>query len=304
MSGISQASTVGNASSDLASANVDLDASGGYYVGSAGNITISGNGNVQGDAVVTGSSSATGVTSAATATGDLNTGGLVLDNSTLNINGSGNTLGRGLIGSWAEDSNGSYINSDAFDITAETTTGAATAGNTSDTAADFDAVGISGSGTVTAGPSAGNITGIAGAAGNISATTTTGAADSDTDADLFGIQGVDLQGGRDGSSLLDGRAQGIFTTSSNSVTGNATADSTVNAYGFDGTSSTAAVNGSINALAEISNVVTAMTTTGTATANATGNAIGIQDYAITMESDGVITANASSQITAQSSSIS
>jgi hypothetical protein len=300
---VSNASTIGdNAGVDSATANVDLDAKGGDYTRSLGGITISGNGNVQGDGVTLGSSSATGFTSAATAMGDLDAGGLILDDSNLVIGGTGNTLGRGLIGSWAPSSNGDYTHGEAFDITAETHTGDATASGDSGVA-DFDAVGISGSGTVTAGPSAGNITGIAGAAGNISATTTTGNADSDTDADLFGIKNVNLQGGRDGSSLLDGRAQGIFTTSSNSVTGEATADSNVSAYGFQGSSSTAAANGNINALAEISNVVSAMTTSGTATANAIGNAVGIQNYAITMEGHSVITAEASTQITAQSSSM-
>ena len=122
-------------------------------------------------------------------------------------------------------------------------------------------------------------------------------------ADLFGIQNVMLQGGRNGESTIDGRAQGLFNTSSSSVNGAATATSDVSAIGMDGSDLSAMANGNINALAELSNTVTASTVTGAASATATGNAVGIQSYNISLEGNGVITATANANIVAQASTI-
>ena len=68
--------------------------------------------------------------------------------------------------------------------------------------------------------------------------------------------------------------------------------------------SSASNNGTFYGLAELSNTVVASTVTGAASATATGSAIGIDQYSLTMEGDGVITANASVNSVARSSTIS
>ena len=241
------------------------------------------------------------------AAANVNSEGFRLDDSTINIGGAGDVQGRGLIGTWGQTNNGDYMNTEVFSVSAETTNGNANAVGGEEEPAMFTAIGIGGGedSAVTAGPSGGDITGFAGAAADLSATTTNGDANSASVADLFGIQDVDLQGGRDGESTIDGRAQGIFNTTSNSVNGNADATSDVTGVGMDGFSfgEEAMINGNINAVADISNTVMASTVTGSATANATGSAVGVQGYNIEMEGNGVITANASTNIVAVASTI-
>jgi hypothetical protein len=102
---------------------------------------------------------------------------------------------------------------------------------------------------------------------------------------------------------VDGRATGIFNTFASNTNGVADARSHTSARGMEGSSSNFSNNGQINGLAALSNTVMATTTTGSATAIATGSAIGIDQYNITMGGDGVITGNASVNMTASSSTI-
>lgn len=297
-----QASTTGDSEDDTVTASVDLDSVGGDYLFTDGDISIGGSGTVLAEGINEGSVAATGVTADAIANANVNAEGLRLDDSTVSIGGSGSTIGKGWIGGWEGLQDGSHANTGAFKVTAETVTGDATA-NFDEGPATFDAIGLGGSegSMITAGPSGGSIIGVAGAAADISASTTNGDAVSESASDLFGIQSVDLQAGQSGS--IDGVAQGIFTTSSSSVNGNADAASTVRGIGLDGMSNTITGSESITAIAEISNTVTASTVTGSANAMATGSAIGLQGYEVSMNGDGVIDASVSANIVARASTI-
>ena len=97
-----QAVTVGEGESDSVLADVNLDAVGGDFNGSLGDICINGNGNVSGDGVSRGSASALGVTADANAVANVNSEGFRLDDSGIHIGGTGDVQGRGLIGTWGE----------------------------------------------------------------------------------------------------------------------------------------------------------------------------------------------------------
>ena len=159
--------------SDSVLADVNLDAVGGDFNGSLGDITINGNGNVSGDGVNRGSASALGVTADANAVANVNSEGFRLDDSSIHIGGTGDVQGRGLIGTWGETTDGDYVNTEVFSVSAETTNGNATADGVDP--AMFNAIGLGGAGgAITAGASGGDILGIAGAAADLSATTTNG----------------------------------------------------------------------------------------------------------------------------------
>ena len=155
-----QAVTIGDdKTADNVTADVNLDAVGGDYAVGHGNITIKGDGNVSGDGVNRGSASALGVTSAANAAADITSAGFQLEGNSISINGAGDVQGRGLIGNWGQTTDGDYLNTEVFSVSAETTTGAATAGY-GVAPTTFNAVGLGGAGgTITAGASGGDIKG-------------------------------------------------------------------------------------------------------------------------------------------------
>ena len=121
---------------------------------------------------------------------------------------------------------------------------------------------------------------------------------------MNGINNVAITGGQSGSNLVDGRAIGVFDTNASSTTGDAHASSHTQAKGMAGGPNNASNNGTFYGLAELSNTVVASTVTGAASATATGSAIGIDQYNLSMAGDGVISANASVNSVASSSTIS
>jgi hypothetical protein len=297
-------SQAANAAADIVTSTSPFTATSSVYSSAAGavlddqNITIGGTGSIAADGFITGSSTATGVTSASVAGAFLNVDGLDLGENSATIDGNGSIDARGLIGSWGINSlTGIYQTSEAFEVAASSVTGDSNANSSS------FADGLS-DGSVTAGPSGGNILGIGSAAVNASSNTTNGNSTAINDGTMNGINDVEITGGQSGSNLVDGRAIGVFNTTAFSITGDATASSNTDAKGMAGDMSNASNNGTFYGMAELSNTVVASTVTGAASATATGSAIGIDQYSLTMAGDGVITANASVNSVARSSTIS
>ena len=158
------ADIVTSTSSTTAISHVELDTAGAVLDYS--DITIGGNGSIQADGFITGSSLATGVTSASDADANLVADGMQLADNYATIDGSGSISARGMIGGWGINNlTGDYQASNAFEVAASSVTG------DSDATSEITANGLS-DGSVTAGPSGGDILGIASAAVNASSNTT------------------------------------------------------------------------------------------------------------------------------------
>jgi len=223
----------------------------------------------------------------------------------ITIGEAGNISGLGVIGTLA---NG------AFDRQVKVT--ATSTDESANAEGDYDAFGIRGeAGTgdtdLTAGPNDGDVTGQALGGAEVSASTVGlssstapnatatigGTTASKEDVDLAGIQDVDILGGMVGTNTVKGTSFGDFDANATSVAGDATGYSDVNAYGiFDsaGAAGDITLSGNIEAIAQLTNTVTARTIEGNATATATGDAIGLGGYSINIIGSGAITASADS----------
>ena len=173
----------------------------------------------------------------------------------------------------------------------------------------FDAAGITGpleSGvptTIKAGPLQGNIIGRGESNGSVLATTKSGPALANTSATVHGISNANLVGGQVGSNLIDGNAKGTFDTKSAATTGDSNASSIVDVFGLLGNGNTISLSGNLNAIAELSNTVTATTITGNASATAGGSVVGLQGYDVNILGSGIITASAISNTVAIASTV-
>ena len=216
----------------------------------------------------------------------------------ITIGNSGTISGRAVIGS----ASGMAV-TDSFDVIASVL-GSDGNGNAQATASDIDAIGITG-GTLTAGPSGGNILGEAVAGINVLASTVNGdpgtgtTGNSSAEATLsngtvIGITDATLIGGQSGTNLISGRATGAFTTTATSVAGNSTANGDADAFGITGGTSadTITLSGNVQAIAQLSNTVTATSVSGNAVATATSDAVGLNNYNVTIISGGNVTGRA------------
>jgi len=96
-----------------------------------------------------------------------------------------------------------------------------------------------------------------------------------------------------GTNTVKGTSLGDFDVTASSVAGNATGSSDVDAYGIydDNNDGTISLSGNIQAIAQLSNTVTARTIEGNAVATATGDAIGLSGYTINIIGSGSLTAS-------------
>ena len=107
---------------------------------------------------------------------------------------------------------------------------------------------------------------------------------------------MDILGGQVGTNNVQGSALGKFDAAASSIKGDAVGISDVNAYGIFSAagSDTINVNGGINAIAQLSNSVTATSISGSATATANSDAVALTGYNVTLIGSGSINASASS----------
>jgi hypothetical protein len=314
--GTAEATNTGNpgfaGAGDASAASLTLNGTGISQAAEA--ISIGSTGNVIGQALVTGSGIAQSINGDVTATGDIDATALNLNDAAadITIGQAGHVSGLAVIGSLS--STGGLGNQ--VQITAATTDGMATASS------DFDATGIfgvaTGASSITAGPNDGDVIGQVVAGGSVVASNT-GTAPTDTalaeignigglgdKADLYGIQNVDIIGGQVGTNNVLGSALGKFDAAASSIKGDAVGISDVNAYGLFSTagSDTINVNGGINAIAQLSNSVTANSVSGSATATANSDAVALSGYNVTIIGNGSINASASSTYRSLASSTS
>jgi len=166
--------------------------------------------------------------------------------------------------------------------------------------------GVDGGTLLTAGPSDGDVVGQALAGANLAARTIGDPAAVTATGDeaiatlqsstISGIENVDILGGMVGSNLVKGTAFADFDVLAESVKGDASGSSTADAYGIidgDGDGSIT-LSGNVQAIAQLSNTVTARTIEGNAVAIASGDAIGLGGYSVTIIGSGAITARADS----------
>jgi len=312
LAGTATATNVGNVlatPNDTAAAFLTLDSAGVTQAGGQ-DISIGNTGNVTANAFASGSGTAQNTNGNATATGNLDANGLNLgDASTLTVGGTGNVGGLAVIGTL--NSSGTLGNQ--VQLTATTTDGIANASG------DFDAAGIlgaSGAATtdaITAGPRAGDVRGQALAGGNVVASNTgNGTAGVDdalasiTTSDLFGIKNIDIIGGQVGTNSVVGTSLGDFDATASSTKGDSIASSDVNAYGIFSDAvngDTLNVSGGVNAIAQLSNTVTATSVSGNAVATATSDAVGLSGYNVTIIGTGSLNASALSNSSSVASSI-
>jgi hypothetical protein len=305
--GNAAATNVGNtaAPNDAAAAYLTLDSAGITQTGGE-DITIGDTGNVTANAFASGSGIAQSTNGNATADGNIDVTGLNLNNagSLLTIGAAGNVSGLGVIGTL--NSSGTLGNQ--VQITAATTDGIAIASG------DFDATGIlgnSGGATITAGPNDGDVRGQVLAGGNVLASSTgngtTGVDDATatiSQSDLFGIRNIDIVGGQVGTNSVIGTSLGDFDATATSVKGDSTAFSNVDAFGILGNGSdTINLSGGINAIAQLSNTVTATSVAGNAIASATSDAVGLSGYNVTIIGSGTLNATAQSSSNSLASSV-
>ena len=300
LNGTATATNIGDVADtdDDAFAQIQLNAD-GLQQTSAETITIGASGNVIGQALVDGGASATTVSGSAEAKADLDAFGLNLDNNgaDITIGEAGNISGLAVVGELAGG-----VLSDQIDILATANLEDATA------ITNLQAAGISGvdGGTLlTAGPSDGDVTGQALAGANLVARTIGDPASTTATTDnaiatlqsstISGIENVDILGGMVGSNLVRGTSFGDFDVLAESVKGAATGSSTATSYGvFDADGDgNITLSGNMQAIAQLSNTVTARTIEGNATATATGDAIGLGGYSVTIIGSGSMTASAS-----------
>ncbi|MDI9407357.1 MAG: hypothetical protein QM522_11690, partial [Chitinophagaceae bacterium] len=312
LNGTATATNIGDVATNTndAFAQIQLSAD-GLQQSSAETITIGASGNVLGQALVDGGASATTVSGTAFADALLDAVGVNLDNAgaDITIGEAGNISGLAVVGELAGG-----VLSDQIDILATANLEDASA------LANVQAAGISGTddsvivdGTagvgqtlLTAGPSDGDVVGQALAGANLAARTigdpaAVTATDDEAIATLesstiSGIENVDILGGMVGSNLVKGTAFADFDVLAESVKGAASGSSTADAYGiFDAAGDgDITLSGNVQAVAQLSNTVTARTIEGNATASAIGDAIGLGGYSVTIIGSGSITASADS----------
>jgi len=166
--------------------------------------------------------------------------------------------------------------------------------------------------SITAGPNGGSIFGNTFVGGTTESSSVTGDSTADTNTELGGIVDVTLTGGQvaasnpNNANVISADVFGDLETAANTVTGDATANSVATAGGiFYQTNNPGSINinGNINAIAELSNTVTASTVTGNATAMVSNSVVGLGNANITIGQSGSITASAVSNSTAIAQSI-
>jgi len=225
----------------------------------------------------------------------------------ITIGDSGNINGLAVVGSLA---NGSLAN--GYTVTASSTDQDAKA------TGSIDAAGITGVNgtTLTAGPSDGDVSGqVLAGASVVASTVGDGSGDdatatidgtSGSGADLVGLLDVDIVAGQAGSNMVKGTAFGDFDAVASSVAGDATGSSDVNATGIldDNGDGTISVAGGLQAIAQLSNSVTATTVEGNATATANSDAVGLSGYDVTLVGSGSLTAQALSNSEALAGTVS
>ena len=330
VSGVSGAGATpvsGNASSSTTTGNAQstLDLEGDGIKQLTANIDIGEAGDVVGNSYLAGAASAKAVTGQATTTASLSSDGIDLGSSpaapittsseggpNIKVGTIGDVAGKTLIGS-RDPLTGAL----KTPISAETTTGDASASG------GFDAAGITKHGWATpgeqeaaqtngrsmiqAGPKGGDITGISEAGGQVSALAVEGMASANTKASLYGIDGsggLDLQAGLIGSNLVQGKATGAFDTRSLTVTGDANARGDASAFGLLGDGmGKILLSGNVEAMAALTNTVTAMTTTGNAVAEAFSHTVGLSGYDVQILGSGMLTASAMSTTSSFASSV-
>jgi hypothetical protein len=227
----------------------------------------------------------------------------------------GNVTGIGIIGNL--DIEG--VLNGPLNVTATNTNG------DSEAFGKFDAAGIEGSAgrhggdderggshnatLIQAGPNGGNIVGQAASYGNILATTITGEAEAKTKSLVTGISNADLQAGLviptgGVANVITGTAVGQYNTTSASTNGDSEAKSHADIFGLLGDHNSLTVNGDLNAIAQLTNTVTATSVTGNAVAEASGSVVGISGYDVHILGSGSITASAINNTTATASTVS
>ena len=114
-------------------------------------------------------------------------------------------------------------------------------------------------------------------------------------SDINGIQDVNLVGGQVGTNTISGLGVGQFNAAATSVNGAATGSSDVNVGGIISNSGTGTINtaGSVNAIARLSNTVTASTVAGSASAVASSDAVGLKGYSVNIIGSGSLFAGGS-----------
>jgi hypothetical protein len=329
--GTATATNVGDGSGDDAYSTINLSGDGINNSGAngTGTITIGATGNVTGQSLLNADASSTTVSGTAEAKSLLDSTGVNLDvaDADITIGESGNIFGLGVIGELSGGTSGSL--SDQVDVLATakledaTALGKLTVAGISGTDGDGTADETTSSGEVgfqqtllTAGPNGGNVTGQALGGANLVATTVgdpteTSATTDDATATLetstlSGLADVDILGGMVGTNTIKGTSFGDFDVTADSIKGNAAGSSDVDAYGIidnvgDGNIT---LSGNIEAIAQLTNTVTARTIEGNATATATGDAIGLGGYSINIIGSGAITASADSDSSSFARSVS
>ena len=119
--------------------------------------------------------------------------------------------------------------------------------------------------------------------------------DSTNVATVAGISDATLIGGQAGTNTVAGRGVGTFNAVATSIGGDSTASSTANAFGITDTAGPAGtmnLGGNVEAIARLTNTVTATTVQGNAIATATSNAVGLNNMNVTIIGGGSVTGRA------------
>ena len=319
LNGQAIASNIGQTETDDddAIARLTLDANGIEQDRASDDIRVGADGNVSGRSFLDGGATAEAINGAATTTADLDSAGVRLDDADadISIGQAGNITGLSVLGKLTD---GTFT--DQIDLIATTVAETATVNSrfNGDGVRGTDTDDTAGNQTVLqAGGSAGNITGQALGGGRLVATSTGDASlqgrDSDATAtatlqtsELAGLRDVDLFGGQAGANTIKGSSYGDFDTYATSTKGDAIGSADVDAYGIydangDGRLRT---SGNVQAIATLTNTVIATTVSGNAEASASSDAVGISGYDVEILGGGSLIANATSNSSASSTSVS